>query len=131
MAENTFHLSVVTPERSVLECEASFVSFPAHNGEMGIMRRRAPLLARLGIGRLKAETENGEREFFIDGGFAQMVENRLTILTEAASDPSEIDRAAAEEALSEARELQVTDERSFKARQDALERARVQLRLAG
>lgn len=43
---DTFHCSVVTPERAVLECEASFAAFPAHDGEIGIMPQRAPLLCR-------------------------------------------------------------------------------------
>jgi len=127
----TFHLSVVTPERAVLECEARFVAFPAHDGEMGIMRGRAPLLCRLGTGPLRVDSEEvGVRVLLIDGGFAQMVENRLTILTEQSWEPAELDRGAAERALAEARALAVRDERSFTERQNAMQRARAQRKLA-
>ena len=73
MADDTFHCSIVTPERAVLDCEARSVVFPAWDGEIGVLRNRAPLLCRLGIGVLKAATDDGETVLFVDGGFAQMV----------------------------------------------------------
>ncbi|NJL26492.1 MAG: ATP synthase F1 subunit epsilon [Thermoanaerobaculia bacterium] len=130
-ATDTFHLSVVTPERAVLDCDARFVAFPAHDGEIGILRGRAPLLCQLGIGQLRAETAEGKKELFIDGGFAQMVDNRLTILTEGAMEPAEIERGAAEKALEAARGMKGGDERAFRARQEALARARGMLRVGG
>ncbi len=130
-SSETFQLSVVTPERAVLECAARFVAFPAHDGEMGILRGRAPLLCRLGIGPLRVDSEEvGVQVLLIDGGFAQMVENRLTILTAQSWEPVELDRGAAERALAEARALAVRDERSFTERQNAMQRARVQRKLA-
>ena len=128
-SSETFHCSVVTPERAVLDCEASFVAFPSHDGEVGILPRRSPLLCRLGIGAMRIETEGAEKVFFIDGGFAQMVDNRLTILTEQAKDPSELDAAAAEQAFEEAKAMGTATEREFVDRQNALERARVQMRM--
>jgi|SRR6185369_3864659 len=131
---DTFHCSVITPERAVLEADATFVAFPAHDGEVGILPGRAPLLFKLGIGVLRVEgpaVEGGEERLFVDGGFAQMVENRLTILTEQAKRPAEIDRAAAERALAAAHDLPSETDADFAARQRALERARVQLRMTG
>ena len=87
----TFHLSVVTPEQSVLAAEVTFVALPAHDGEIGIKRNRAPLLVRLSPGTLRADTDGGPRTLFIDGGFAEMADNRLTVLTEAAMRPEELD----------------------------------------
>jgi F-type H+-transporting ATPase subunit epsilon len=131
MARNdTFHCSVITPERAVLETEATFVAFPAHDGEVGILRNRAPLLYKLGIGELRVESPEGNHRLFVDGGFAQMVENRLTILTEAAKSIDEIDRAAAQRALEEARTLPMVSDAEFAARQRAVQRAETQLRLA-
>ncbi len=125
-----FHCSVVTPERAVLECEAKFVALPAWDGEVGILKGRAPLLCKLGIGRLRIETAAGTQVLFVDGGFAEMLDNRLTILTEDARAPEELDRQAASANLDAARGLTVTDDASFEARQKALQRARTQLRLA-
>lgn len=128
---DTFHLSVITPERAVLETEATFVAFPAHDGEVGVLRNRAPLLYRLGTGLLRAETPEGEHRLFVDGGFAQMVDNRLTILTEQARRPEDIDRAAAERALAAARELPAGTDAENATRERAEARARAQIRLAG
>lgn len=129
-SERSFHYSVVTPEQAVLEGEAESVTFPAHDGEVGILKGRAPLLCRLGIGPLKVRSGDEEQVLLIDGGFAQMVDNRLTILTEQAVDPTKIDRAAASQSLEEAKGLKISDEKSFLDRQAALERARQQIKMA-
>ncbi|MEJ2086276.1 MAG: hypothetical protein P8Y44_11450 [Acidobacteriota bacterium] len=83
----TFSCSVVTPERAVLECEATFAALPAHDGEIGILFNRAPLLCRLGHGRLRIESGAEKHVLQVAGGFAEMVANRLTILTEEATLP--------------------------------------------
>lgn len=126
---STFHLSVVTPEKSVLEGEVKFVALPAHDGEIGIMRNRAPLLVRLAPGALRADTDGGPRTLYIDGGFAEMADNRLTVLTEAAMQPEELDAAAVEQAFEEAKALGIPDDDAFAERQRALRRARVQRKL--
>ena len=128
---DTFHCSVITPERAVLETDAIFVAFPAHDGEVGILAHRAPLLFKMGIGELRVEAPEGNRRLFVDGGFAQMVDNRLTILTEQARAVEEIDRDAARRALEEARSMPSVTDAQFAARQRALRRAETQLRLAG
>ena len=126
---STFHLSVVTPERAVLEGEVKFVALPAHDGEIGIMRNRAPLLVRLAPGALRADTDGGPRTLYIDGGFAEMADNRLTVLTEAAIRPEELEAEAVEAAMAEARALPIPDDAAFEERQRALQRARVQRKL--
>lgn len=130
MARDTFHCSVITPERAVLEAEATFVAFPAHDGEVGILKGRAPLLYKMGAGELRVETPEGSHRLFVDGGFAQMVEDRLTLLTEQARRVEEIDRAAAERALEQARAMPSRDEVANAARQRAIDSARAQIRLA-
>lgn len=129
-SSQTFHLAVITPERAMLETEATFVAFPAHDGEVGVLRNRAPLLFRMGAGLLRAETPEGEQRLFVDGGFAQMVDNRLTILTEQARRPEEIDRAAAERALATALAMPAGTDAEYAARERAMASARAQLRLA-
>ncbi len=126
---STFHVSVITPERAVLESEATFAAVPAHDGELGILHNRAPLLYRLGAGLLRLDTPSGKRALFVAGGFAQMVENRLTILTEVAREVDQLDRAAAERQLAEAQAMKGTTDAEFNSRQRALASARAQLRL--
>lgn len=129
---NTFSVSVVTPEEAVVERDdASMVIVPAHDGEIGIMRGHAPILLRLGIGALRVEVADGEKlTYYVDGGFAQVVDNRLTVLTEQAKDPAELDAAAAAEAWERIRGESVSDERAARRHQDAMQRAQVQKRMA-
>lgn len=126
---DTFECSVITPERKVLECDAKFVSFPAHDGELGILRKRAPLVCKLGIGPLRITTDDGKHTFFIDEGFAQVHQNRLTILTEQARKIDELDAEQAQQALVEARAMKISDEESYLSRGKAVSRAQVQLKL--
>ncbi len=126
---DTFSCSVITPEKAVLECDATFVAFPAHDGEVGILRNRAPLVCKMGIGPLRIETDGDKHVFFVDGGFAQVVGNRLTLLTEQARKPDELDTPTAKQALVEARAMKITDQVSLDARQKAIRRAEVQLKL--
>lgn len=127
---DTFQCSVITPERVVLETPATFVAFPAHDGEVGILTHRAPLIYKLGVGSLRVETPTGTQRFYIEGGFAQMVNNRLAILTEQARKASDIDPAAAEKALSEARSMSGGNAKAQEARDLAIRRARTQLKIA-
>ena len=111
MADPSGELScaVITPDREVLDTVAEAVIMPAHDGLVGILRGRAPL--------------------FVDGGFAQVRGNKVTILTAVALEPDQIDRRLAEAALKAALDMKITDEASHTSRSDAIQRARSQLAL--
>lgn len=127
----TFQCTVVTPERKVLECDAKFVAFPAHDGEIGIMVDRSPLVCKLGIGPMRIEQADGEKQtLLVDGGFAEVSGNSLTILTEQAKTIDELDADTAQAALVEATAMRITDEASYTARDNAIKRAKVQITLA-
>ncbi len=131
MAEDTFHCSVVTPENAILECDATSAIFPAWDGEIGILPRRAPLLCRLGIGILQVTAEGETHRFFIDGGFGQMVDNKLTLLTEQARPATEIEHDAARAALDEAKSQKAEGDGSvYDAKQTAIRRAEAQAKLS-
>jgi len=126
----TFRVAVVTPEREVLALDARFVALPAFDGEMGVLPRRAPILVQLGSGLLRVEPAEGEpRSLFVSGGFAQMVDNRLTILTEEARELAELSIEAARESLTSARELTAHDDETWSKKLRAVERARAEERL--
>ncbi len=118
--------SVITPEEKVLEARVSSVVIPAHDGQIGVLKNRAPLLCELGIGVLRVDSER----YYVDGGFAQVLDNRVTILTERAAAAGQIDRAEAAKALSQAEQMSGTDQRSRDARGKAIARAKVRLKLA-
>ena len=130
MADKTFKCSVITPERNVLECDATFVAIPAHDGEMGILTRRAPLVCKLGIGTLRVETDSGKHVMLIEQGFAQVVDNRVSILTQRARSLEELNVESARTALAEALAMEVTDEASSTARSNAIRSAKAEISLA-
>jgi F-type H+-transporting ATPase subunit epsilon len=82
---------VITPERQVLEETADSVVIPAHDGELGVLRDRAALMCELGIGQLRYSQAGQTRRLFIDGGFAQVLDNRITVLTSRAILAEQID----------------------------------------
>lgn len=128
MATNKqFHLSVITPEREVLTEDVESVVFPAHDGDVGVLVDRAPFIFALGIGVLKID---GRDRLMIDGGFAHMLNNELTLLTSNAIEPSEIKPSNASAALEQAHAMPITDDASFAARQAAIRRAETQISMA-
>lgn len=76
--------SVVTPTEQLLNAEVRSVVLPAHDGLMGVQPGHAAMLVQLGEGDLKAETSDGQQTLKIRGGFAQIRENTVTVLTEDA-----------------------------------------------
>ena len=127
----TSQLSVVTPEREVLAVQAKFVALPAYDGEMGILAHRAPLLAKLGAGMLRVEEASGaKRSLFVAGGFAQMVDDKLTLLTEEAVEPEKVTVEQARESLAEAAKLPNKTDADNARREAAFARARALGRLA-
>lgn len=129
MAEKDFHCVVVTPERAVLECEAEFAALPAWDGEIGILRSRAPLMVKLGVGVLRVKTAEGEQKMAIDGGFAEMVDNRLSVLTEHAHFGADLEREAVEQALKDAEAMEAKTLAAVSERNQAIARARAQLKV--
>jgi F-type H+-transporting ATPase subunit epsilon len=124
----TLQCIVVTPERAVLDQPADFVALPMYDGELGVLPGRAPLIGRLGSGELRLRHGNTADRYFIDGGFAQVRNNQVTVLTQQAIKAEAIDQEAAARAL-EAHVGVVTTE-SGQQKASAKERARIQLRIA-
>src|ERR1700693_1114345 len=89
---------VVTPERSVLDETADFVVLTMIDGELGVLPGRAPLIGRLGFGELRTVVGRTIHRYYIDGGFAQIRANVVTVLTSKALPAEEINLASAEEA---------------------------------
>jgi F-type H+-transporting ATPase subunit epsilon len=86
----TFKASVITPEAIVLEATVTQAQVPAHDGLVGILQHRAPLLAKLGTGVLSLDTAAGRQQFLVSGGYAQMKGDELTILTDEATPAAQI-----------------------------------------
>jgi len=121
---------VVTPERTLFDALVEFVALPLYDGELGILPGRTPLIGRLGFGELRTRDVTNIQRYFIDGGFAQVRDDVVTVLTNRAIPAAQIDTAAAATELEQAQARRATtdDEQSEKAK--AVARARAQLRVA-
>jgi F0F1-type ATP synthase epsilon subunit len=87
-ANNTFQCVVVAPPGKVIDCRATSVVFPAHDGMVGILRDHMPMFCELGLGMMEVEylTEKADKPqskafLVIDRGFALICENLLTLIT--------------------------------------------------
>ncbi len=76
-------VTVISPEASVFDGEADAVVVPAHDGELGILDNHAPMMTTLGSGTLVLRTGGSERRFRVQGGFLQVVRNRVRVLAES------------------------------------------------
>jgi F-type H+-transporting ATPase subunit epsilon len=121
---------VVTPERKVLDELADFVALPLYDGELGVLPGRTPLIGRLGYGALRTNAGATTRRYFVDGGFAQVRDNVVTVLTSRAIPASNIDPAAAAAELEQAEARVATSEHDQAEKAKALDRARALLRVA-
>jgi F-type H+-transporting ATPase subunit epsilon len=120
---------VVTPERAVLDEQVDFVALPMYDGELGVLPGRAPLIGRLGPGELRTTRGGRAERYFVDGGFAQVRADVVTVLTPRALRAGELTVAAASQALEAAQAPGKTPEEQDRQLR-AQERARAQLRLA-
>lgn len=90
---------VVTPEKTLFEKTVDFVALPLYDGELGVLPGRTPLLGRLGFGELRVKTGEASESYFVDGGFAQVRDNLVTVLTSRAIPVGEIDSALSAQRL--------------------------------
>ena len=77
-------VSVVSPERTLYEGEAESIVAPAFDGQVGILTNHAPMLTLLGIGELRLTASGGDRKFTVSGGFLEVADNRVRVVTERA-----------------------------------------------
>lgn len=84
MAAEQLAVTLMSPERTLFEGEADLVVAPAWDGEVGILRGHAPMMVLLGSGELRVRRGDVERHFTVSGGFLQVVEDVVTVLSEHA-----------------------------------------------
>ena len=119
---------VVTPERTELDREAESVSLPMFDGELGVLKGRAPLIGRLGFGTLRLQTAAGPERYYVDGGFAQVEGDVVSILTGRAVAVDLLDHEEARAALDAAHDMSGSTPEEMQLKNTALMRARGQLR---
>ncbi len=78
------NVSVISPEKVLFEGEAASVVAPAFDGEVGILESHAPMMTLLGKGALRLSGGGTDMAFNIEGGFLQVVDNKVRVVTEKA-----------------------------------------------
>src|SRR5258706_13307408 len=101
MAEH-FQLRIVTPVRLVLDEQVTEVTAPGTVGQFGVLPHHCTFLSSLEPGLLTFKNEQGARTVAVRGGFAEVQNDVMTVLADAAQFPEEIDAAKAEAELREA-----------------------------
>lgn len=139
MAGKSFQFTLTTPQGKLLNIAASQVILPAHDGQMGVLPGRAPMVVKLGIGPLRVDVadsskgEGGSRQYLVEEGFAHMVGDKLTILTSGATAGETLTESEAQSELTKAEQnaaAPTTDQNERTRRQKCVERARVAVRMA-
>ncbi|HKL83780.1 MAG TPA: F0F1 ATP synthase subunit epsilon [Desulfobacter sp.] len=94
-----FILEVVTPQKAVVSEAIQSISAPGSEGEFCALKGHTTFLTSLKIGSIFYKDSAGnERKLFVNGGFAEVLPNKVTILAESAERRRDIDLARAKEA---------------------------------
>jgi F-type H+-transporting ATPase subunit epsilon len=130
------HLEIVTPEKLALREQVDEVTLPGLSGELGILPHHTPLVSRLKTGILAYRQGGERREIHVSGGFAEVLPDRVSVLSDIAERPEEIDIERARQAKERAerrlsQQISGTADIDFRRAQLKLERAMIRLQLGG
>lgn len=85
--------SLVSPERELYSGDVEQVNIPGTEGDLGVMPNHSPLMAAIRTGTITVIENGSETKFFVQGGFADVTPNGLTVLAERAIPFEALDKA--------------------------------------
>lgn len=91
-------LEIVTPEKKVIDAEVESVSVPTLTGEIGILESHAPLVSALLPGIVTTTVKGSVEKLAVSTGFVEVSNNQVSVLTDSAEKPEEIDATSAKAA---------------------------------
>ena len=100
----TMLFEMVTAEKLLFSDQVESIVAPGEAGELGILPHHAPLLTLLRPGELRVTQDGQEQSIVITGGFLEVLDNKVTVLADAAERAEEIELERAEEAVRRAEE---------------------------
>jgi F-type H+-transporting ATPase subunit epsilon len=128
------HLEVVTPARVLASVEVDMVVAPGTEGEFGILPGHVSFLSGIVPGELRYTSGSEKRSMVVTNGFAEVSNDRMSVLVDAAEMAPEIDVNRARKAMERAKERLLKDRKSpdvdFKRADAALNRAVTRMRIA-
>jgi F-type H+-transporting ATPase subunit epsilon len=95
----SLNVRVITPDKVVWDAMADELILPSSTGQIGILTDHAPLLTALDIGVMRLKTDAGWTSIVLMEGFAEVEDNKVTILCNGAEEGSSIDQKTAQEEL--------------------------------
>ena len=101
---STILLEIVTPRGKTFSGDVEMVTIPGIDGELGIVPQHAPLLTQLkpGVLRIRAKGEREDSYLAVGEGFVEVLQDRVSVLTDMAVSEAEVDEAAVEAAMAKA-----------------------------
>lgn len=129
-SSGTLQCILVTPEATAIDTAADFVALPLFDGEAGVLPGRAPLIGRLGYGELRIVRGQETLRYYVDGGFVQVVDNIVSVLTNRAVPAASLNTAAAQQQLETVLSSRAVGEAEMSIRERQVLQARGQVRVA-
>ena len=131
---NTFYLRVISSNKVFFDDKVTKFVLPLEDGEMAVLTHHENMIIATSIGEIRIDTPDGKKILGVVGeGFAQIVNNRVTMLVDSAERPEDIDRVRAEQALERAKERlrQKESLKEYKQTEASLSRALMRLKVTG
>ena len=119
----TLHVDIVSAEQEIYSGTAEMVFAPLATGEVGVLPRHAPLIARMKPGEVRVRTSSEELQFYVSGGVLEVQPHVVTVLADTAIRAKDMDEAAAQAAKQRAEE-------ALKDRKSDIDYAKAQAELA-
>ncbi len=126
-------LRVVTPSRLLLDEEVDEVTAPGELGEFGVLPNHIAFLSTLVSGAMSYKQGSSKQSLAVSGGYAEVLENVMTVLAPAAEFAEEIDTARAQRAKERAEKMMTElnrEEKDWAMAEAALRRAQVRIQVA-
>jgi len=124
------HVTIVTPEDTVLDTRADFVALPLFDGELGVAPQHSPLIGRLRGGEMRIRQGSETARYYVEGGFVQVENNEVAVMTGRAQTSASVDPDEAQQQLDSSLKLKAAGDDQIAIRSRQIDQARAQLRIA-
>lgn len=126
---NKIHLEIITPEKLALREEVDEVVLPGLTGELGVLPDHEPLITQLKTGILTYRQGGSQQRLHVSGGFAEVLGDKVSVLSDVAEKPAEIDIDRAKAALDRAEKRLVGSGETIDVERAELKKERAKVRL--
>ena len=122
---------VVTPEKTILNQDATFVLLPLADGEYGVLPNHAPLIARIGAGELCITGTDGHMtHYYLEGGFVEVLDDTIAVLSMLAVPVKDVDASHAKEQIAQEEASAIYTPELSGIRQEKIRNYRARVRVA-